>query len=332
VYSVSGKVHDATGNGIGGVSVTISGEVSQTVTTLTDGTYRFVNIPGNKPYTIAAKKDGWVMSPVSLSISMLVSSMANNDFTATPVPVTPPDRFSISGVIKDTNGNPIPDVAVTLSSGASVTVKTAADGSYQFLDLYGNKDYIITPEKSGWKFTESILEISGLDADSNNNNFIGRHAYVISGRVSNVGIYLPGVTLKLEGSVVLLTVTNEDGYYEFTDLPENEAYTIMTVPSGDGLIGAASIVKSIAMLKNSVTDLNFNAVALVDTMPSNEVKILGSTEGRGTINPDRGEKAQIMFNGREVGKYELRIFDLQGNMIKELSLSDVSRGVFEWFP
>ncbi len=48
---------------------------------------------------------------------------------------------------------------------------------------------------------------------------------------------------------------------------------------------------------------------------SSDVKIFGSSEGKGTINPDRGDKAKIYFKGDGAGTYTCRIFTLTGEFV-----------------
>jgi len=64
----------------------------------------------------------------------------------------------------------------------------------------------------------------------------------------------------------------------------------------------------------------------------NDIMIIGSAEGRGTINPDRGDTAKIYFDGPASGEYQIRIFTVMGELVWEDEMSGVDHGVFEWFP
>jgi len=63
-----------------------------------------------------------------------------------------------------------------------------------------------------------------------------------------------------------------------------------------------------------------------------EIKIIGGSESKGTVNPDKGEKASISFKGNSIGKFECKIFTLIGEPVWEDTKENVSEGMFEWFP
>ncbi len=63
-----------------------------------------------------------------------------------------------------------------------------------------------------------------------------------------------------------------------------------------------------------------------------EIKIVGSTEGKGTINPDKGDTAEIYFKGASTGKYTLRIFTQLGELVYEESKESLPDGKFSWIP
>jgi hypothetical protein len=62
----------------------------------------------------------------------------------------------------------------------------------------------------------------------------------------------------------------------------------------------------------------------------NDMKIIGSLEGRGTVNPDCGETVKIYFEGESFGVFECRIFTLAGELVWEDRIGDVDSGMFEW--
>lgn len=65
---------------------------------------------------------------------------------------------------------------------------------------------------------------------------------------------------------------------------------------------------------------------------SGSIEIVGSTERKGIINPDKGDKVEIYFEGQQPGKYTLRIFNLLGELIYEDSKNSLSGGTFSWIP
>jgi len=63
-----------------------------------------------------------------------------------------------------------------------------------------------------------------------------------------------------------------------------------------------------------------------------EVKVVGGASGRGTVNPDKGEKVEIFFKGEQVGKYVCKIFTINGVFVYEDTKDNITEGKFEWLP
>lgn len=69
-----------------------------------------------------------------------------------------------------------------------------------------------------------------------------------------------------------------------------------------------------------------------EALSVDDVIILGSSERKGVICPSKGDKAKIYFRGRKVGKFECKIFNLNGELVWQDSISGVQEGIFEWVP
>jgi hypothetical protein len=85
----------------------------------------------------------------------------------------------------------------------------------------------------------------------------------------------------------------------------------------------------------SAVTLSFSEDVTVGKAPlvtTGEIRIVGSSKWRGVINPDEGETAKIYFKGSNVGKFEVKIFTLTGELVWEQSMDNVSEGMFEWSP
>jgi len=63
-----------------------------------------------------------------------------------------------------------------------------------------------------------------------------------------------------------------------------------------------------------------------------DVKIIGAKDGQGIVNPDKGDTAQIQFQGNTQGNYECRIFLPTGEQVWYDRKDNVSQGVFVWSP
>jgi uncharacterized repeat protein (TIGR01451 family) len=121
--TVSGRVADAGNNGIGGITVTLSGSQSATTTTDQSGNYSFANLAVGGSYTVTPTRTDFVFAPLNRTFTNLRAN-ATADFSGALV------NLSIGGRITDLNGNPLPGVNVTLSGVGSATVATNANGEY----------------------------------------------------------------------------------------------------------------------------------------------------------------------------------------------------------
>jgi len=67
-----------------------------------------------------------------------------------------------------------------------------------------------------------------------------------------------------------------------------------------------------------------------DLLPENEIVVLGSKEGKGTVNMKKGGVARIYFKGNEIGRYSCRIFTTMGEEVWSNTKSETAEGIFEW--
>jgi hypothetical protein len=93
-YSISGKI-TYNGNGLGGVSVRLTGASASLITTDSDGNYAFTGL-SNGTYTITPSLAGYTITPQQATIN---SANVTRNFTASPI------TYSISGrVTYDSTG------------------------------------------------------------------------------------------------------------------------------------------------------------------------------------------------------------------------------------
>ncbi|MFC2061041.1 choice-of-anchor Q domain-containing protein [Elusimicrobiota bacterium] len=69
---------------------------------------------------------------------------------------------------------------------------------------------------------------------------------------------------------------------------------------------------------------------IVEEIEKEEITIVGPRERKGTINPDKGDKAKIYFKGNKAGNFNCRIFTLDGDLVWEDSAKGTESGMFEW--
>jgi hypothetical protein len=134
---IAGIVKDASGNPIGGVTVTCSNYAN---TTHANGSYRLSNVlAGN--YTVTASKNGYQTSSQT-SIRVVAGQTTNLNFTLTPLPTT----GHITGTVTDANGNPIEGAQVTAGSNSA---STNATGDYSIELAAGT--YNVTVSADGYQ-------------------------------------------------------------------------------------------------------------------------------------------------------------------------------------
>jgi uncharacterized repeat protein (TIGR01451 family) len=81
VVTISGRVTDAANNGLGGVTLTLSGSQTGTTTTDASGNYSFANLAAGGSYTITPSRAGFAFTPPSQTFNNLNSNGTAN-FTA----------------------------------------------------------------------------------------------------------------------------------------------------------------------------------------------------------------------------------------------------------
>jgi Pectate lyase superfamily protein/Carboxypeptidase regulatory-like domain len=85
-YSITGRVLDSNGAPVAGVEMTLSGPLSSTTTTASNGSYSFINLDAGTNWTVTAAKDNFAFSPaVQTFIDLTANTVAN--FEAVPPPV-----------------------------------------------------------------------------------------------------------------------------------------------------------------------------------------------------------------------------------------------------
>jgi len=129
--------------------------------------------------------------------------------------------FSISGTANA-------GTALTLiGPGNNDTVVAGPNGSYTFPGL-ANGDYVITPSLAGFTFAPRSLSVTINGADVTGQNFTGTAttgSFSISGNINFRGVAIRGVTVTARGPAVQTVVTDAQGNYTLTGLP-NGTYSV----------------------------------------------------------------------------------------------------------
>ena len=251
--------------GLPGVTVTLKdgdGNIIGTVTTASDGTYSFMNLPAG-PYSIVeTQPNGYGTSTaITLPFTLPLAGLTGENFGVT--------TSSIAGsVYVDTNNNGTRDASENGISGVivkltgtdaknapvSLTATTASDGSYSFTGLLSGT-YTVTESQpsqysqginavgtAGGAISFDVTSAVALPAGNNSTGYLfGERGASITGTVyvnSTTGQEtIPNAVLTLktpDGQVIGTTTSGPDGTYSFTNLPSGSYTVTVSYPPGYG--------------------------------------------------------------------------------------------------
>ncbi|MBD0369957.1 MAG: SBBP repeat-containing protein, partial [Pyrinomonadaceae bacterium] len=233
-YPLSGRVTDINGNGIGDVTLTVSGSLSgQTLSVQTDadGNYSFSNaVEGD---TLTPSKAGYIFNPSSVKA---VSSNGFTIITGTFNFTGATALYTFSGQVIDGTGAGLGGVLMTLGGSMQGSVLTDANGNFTIGNLFAGGNYTITPSKSGYFFNPSRVSLNNLSGNRTR-TFVGTtHPYSIIGQIKDAGNNgLSSVTVTLSragGSETLVTLTDANGNYAFGNVAGEATYTVTPSKAG----------------------------------------------------------------------------------------------------
>lgn len=215
-FTISGQVTEGA-NGLGGVTMTLSGSQSATTTTDAGGNYSFANLAGGN-YVVTPSRANYTFAPPSRTFNNLSANQTAN-FTATLNAVT------ISGQVTE-NGAPLSGVTITLSGTQSGTATTDASGNYAF-NVPSGGDYVITPSRTHYTFNPSGQAVSNLGNNLTANFAATRNTHSIGGQIrDNNNAPLAGVNVNLSGDQTATTTTDANGNYSFANLAAGGNYIV----------------------------------------------------------------------------------------------------------
>jgi hypothetical protein len=133
---------------------------------------------------------------------------------------------SITGLVRDSNGDPLPGVEVRLYGTENLLGMTDQDGIFSFVNLTSGGNYIVQPKQVGYLFSEYIETFVGITG-AETAVFIGTPgAFTITGRTVNLVGGVPNVTVELEGDASDIRVTDSNGEFSFPGLPADGTYIV----------------------------------------------------------------------------------------------------------
>ncbi len=191
------NTHTISGStGLPDVSVTLSGDATEAVTTGADGEYSFtVNAGGS--YTVTPDKTNYTFAPLSRSFTNL-SGNQTADFNGTL------NTYTISGSCG------LQGVEVKLQGDSSGVVTTDAYGKYTFT-VNGNGSYTVTASKAHYTFAPPSYSFTNLSGNQAADFVPQINTYTLSGSTG-----LEGIKVSLSGDATGSVTTSANGLYSFT--------------------------------------------------------------------------------------------------------------------
>ncbi|OGS26047.1 MAG: hypothetical protein A2297_07580 [Elusimicrobia bacterium RIFOXYB2_FULL_48_7] len=80
--------------------------------------------------------------------------------------------YSIKGYVRDNSSTPVSGIEMNLTGDVQKSTVTTTSGFYQFLNLAGNGNYLVTPESDDYSFVPVNANYSVIDTNKENQNFI----------------------------------------------------------------------------------------------------------------------------------------------------------------
>jgi len=100
-FSISGRVTDGSGNGIGGVTLNLNGPQAAIATTGNSGAYSFVDLTAGGNFVVAPTKPGYSFNPASASFSNLSGNQVANFMVTDVTPVLITEENSSRAIALD---------------------------------------------------------------------------------------------------------------------------------------------------------------------------------------------------------------------------------------
>jgi hypothetical protein len=219
-YTISGQLTDSVGQGLSGVSVTLSGAQTAAAITGASGFYSFtVTMVGDYTITPAA-------TPYYNFVPQIFTNLHLNQTANFPGRLR---NYTVSGWIT-LDGAPATFLEVPISGSQTTSFTTDADGHFS-IGLPAGGNYTITPAARYYSFSPASEVMTNLTSDQIERIFIGsRTTYTISGRlIDENGNGLAAMTVHLVGAILNgpgTQVTDQNGHYEFASLPGAYDFTI----------------------------------------------------------------------------------------------------------
>ncbi|HZH32581.1 MAG TPA: carboxypeptidase regulatory-like domain-containing protein [Pyrinomonadaceae bacterium] len=157
-FTIGGLIGDNNNAPLAGVTVTLSGAQSATTQTNADGVYHFDRLNAGGNYVVTPGRSFYSFNPASVAFDNLSGNQTAN-FAGAPVTV------SISGRVRDANGNGLDGVLISVSGERNEGVRADANGQFVLRNILAGGNYTLTPSKDGYTFNPTQLVFANPSAD-----------------------------------------------------------------------------------------------------------------------------------------------------------------------
>jgi len=235
-YTISGQITGSGGQGLSGISLTLSGAQTGTLVTGNGGFYSFT----------VTKVGDYTLTPASNPYYTFVPKNFTNLHLNQTVNFAGTLRFyAVSGWVQ-LGPNSAPNLVVPISGSQATTVTTDANGNYS-ISLPAGGNYTITPALRYYDFSPVSQFVTDLTSDQINRFFIGtRQSYKISGKFRDQnGNGLAGITVHLTSAGLVEQwgrVSDQSGYYEFAGLWAGYDYALTPISNAAYVFKPQSVV------------------------------------------------------------------------------------------
>jgi hypothetical protein len=137
-----------------------------------NGNYVIEGLFAGGNYTLTPNRPGYAFNPAFIVFNNLSGNRLARLFVGTTKP------YTITGNIKDENGNNFSGVTVTLTRASgtdTITTQTNSNGNYTFTNVASEATYTVTPSRAGYAFTPPSLSFTNPGANQTA-NFTGQPA------------------------------------------------------------------------------------------------------------------------------------------------------------
>ena len=222
---IRGRIANAEGIGLSGVSVTLDPGALMTTVSGANGEYEFPGVPDGA-YTINPLLATYSFSPPSANTNVAGADVENMNFESAGGQPT----YGIFGNIHEANLDPVPGIFVILTPGYRLAM-TDASGNYGFTGL-APATYTLDPTLGKWSFAPDVKQVSISGASENNADFTGTPpppTYQVSGKIlwedgaQSYGI--PFITAEIRSAnqgpqpVLFTGLTDSSGIFEIFGVP-----------------------------------------------------------------------------------------------------------------